>query len=396
VASLAGNGRSGVHRALIDGVRHASTRKAAELRAHLYAGLQRIQHPEVVTFLVEQLFTERAAYTPLMDALAAWLDADTHRVALDALARRRTDPGAIHAATVYAEILLDKRRSPRLLGDLARAVLTWQPSNTDDKRRLRYLFEQATLAQITIRQPRDARTCLTRARALEVTPYSDYQVVDRDRRTAAAFAEPFGKKLVAALETGAIDKDLALARQITEAARAAATPVPADDDRLGALAGCTVATRWLDDSDHHEVWFFDELGDLHVYDGYDVALPPFEVAGSAGRGLSSAGVATFLAGHVKPDERVVLHDLERRARVREVLRLGDRVLVLDGTGGTKGDLAVTAIGLQFADPGAAHAAVARFAAYPPAGTRRVDPLDVAGIDAIHHRYPPALIAVAGG
>jgi len=391
VVSFAGDGRPGVHHALIDGVRHASTQKAAELRDHLYRGLSRIEHPAVVAFLVEQLFAERAAYTPVMNALAAWLDTDTHRVVLEALAQRRTDARAIHAATVYADTLIEKRRSARLLGDLARAVLTWQPTVTDDKRRLRYVFEQATLAAIAIKQPRDARAFLARARGFEVAPYSDYQVVDRDRKTPAALAEPAGKKLVAALEVGAIDKDIAIARETAEAARAAETPIPADDAQLGALAGCTVAARWLDDRDRHEVWFFDELGELHVYDGYDVVLPSFQVTGTADRGIAPGGMAAFVARRGPIDERVVLYDTVKHDRVRELLRLGDRVVVLDGAARDKtSEIPVVAIGLRFADPVAARAAVARFAAHPPAGTTRVDPFQLAAIGTIHRSYrkPP--------
>jgi len=393
VVSYAGDGRTGVHRALIDGVRHASTRTAGELRGNLYRGLSRIEHPEVVAFLVERLFAERTAYSAVMDALAAWLDADAHRVVLDALAERRADPSAIHAAAVYADTLIEKRPSARLLGDLGRAVLTWQPATADDKRRLRYVFEQATLAAIAIQQPRDARAFLARARGLDVVPYSDYQVVDRDRKTPAAFADPAGKKLIAALEVGAIDKAIAVARETADAARAAGTPIAADDAQLGALAGCTVAARWLDDRDHHEVWFFDELGDLHVYDGYDIVLPSFQVTGGAGRGIAADGMAGFIAGSVRIDERVLLYATAKHERARELLRLGHRVVVLDGVRRDKpGELAVTTIGLRFADPIAARAAVAAFAAHPPPGLQRVDPFQVAGLGAVRRGYR---IAAAG-
>ena len=387
VVSYAGDGRTGVHRALIDGVRHASARKAGELRGNLYRGLSRIEHPEVVAFLVEQLFAERTAYSAMMAALAARIDADVHRVVLDALAHRRADPGAIHAAAVYADTLIEQRPSARLLGDLGRAVLTWQPVTADDKRRLRYVFEQATLAAIAIQQPRDARAFLARARSLDVVPYSDYQVVDRDRKTPAAFADPAGKKLIAALEVGAIDKAIAVARETADAARAAGTPIAADDAQLGALAGCTVAARWLDDRAHHEVWFFDELGDLHVYDGYDIVLPSFQVTGGAGRGIAPDGMTGFLAGAARIDERVLLYATAKHDRARELIRLGHRVLVLDGLGRDKtGELAVTTIGLRFADPIAARAAVAAFAAHPPAGLQRVDPFHVAGLGAVRRSY----------
>lgn len=390
VVSAGGGGRSGVHRALIEGARNAGGRRGAALRGVLYRGLAHLEHPEVVAFLVEQLFTERGVYGPLMEALSAQLDADVHRVVLDALAQRRADPAAIHAATLYADTLLDHRRSARLLGDLARAVLTWQPRTSDDKRRLRYVFEQATLAAIAIRQPRDARAFLARARALDATPYSDYQVVARDRKTADAFADPAGKKLVAALEVGAIDKDIAVARETAEAARAAGTPIALDDAELGARAGCRVASRWLDDRDRHEVWFFDELGELHVYDGYDVVLPSFQVLGSTGRGIAAAAMVAFLRGRAQLDERVLLYAAAKRDRARELLRFGDRLLVLDATGeGRGGELAVTAIGLKFADPVAARAAVLQFAASPASGLARVEPFHAHGPGTVHRTYRQA-------
>jgi hypothetical protein len=394
VVIAGGGGRGGVHRALIDSARNATGRHAAGLRGNLYRGLARIEHPEVVGFLVEQLFTERTIYDPLLAALAAQLDADVHRVVLDALAHRRADPAAIHAATAYADALLDHRRSARLLGDLARAVLTWQPRTTDDKRRLRHVFEQATVAAIAIKQPRDARAFLARARELDGSPYSDYQVVDRDRKTPAGFADPAGKKLIAALEVGAIDKAIAVARETAEAARAAGTPIAADDAQLGALAGCSVASRWLDDRDRHEVWFFDELGDLHVYDGYDVVLPSFQVTGSAGRGIAAGALAALLTGRARLDERVLLYATAKRDRARELLRFGDRLLVLDAAARDRaGELAVTALGLRFADPVAARAAVAQLAASPPAGLAPVEPFHAPGLGAFHRTYRQAPNAV---
>jgi len=390
VVRAGGGGRGGVHRALIEGARNASGRHAAALRGELYRGLARALHPEVVAFLVEQLFAERGVYGPLMEALAAQLDADVHRAVLDALAQRRADPAAIHAATLYADTVLEHLRSARLLGDLARAVLTWQPRTTDDTRRLRYVFEQATIAAIAIRQPRDARGFLARARALDATPYSDYQVVDRDRKTAAAFADPAGKKQIAALEVGAIDKAIAVARETADAARAAGTPIALDDAELGALAGCRVASRWLDDRGRHEVWFFDELGELHLYDGYDVVLPSFQVLGSAGRGVAAAAMVGFLSGRARLDERVLLHATAKGDRARELVRFGDRLLVLDATGERGGGaLAVAAIGLKFADPVAAHAAVVQFAASPPPGLARVDPFHAHGPGTVHRTYRQA-------
>jgi hypothetical protein len=99
----------------------------------------------------------------------------------------------------------------------------------------------------------------------------------------------------------------------------------------------------------------------------------------------------FLAGTTRIDERVLLYATAKHDRARELLRLGHRVLVLDGLGRDKtGELAVTTIGLRFADPIAARAAVAAFAAHPPAGVQRIDPFHVpfhvAGLGAVRRSY----------
>src|SRR5690606_29003674 len=105
------------------------------------------------------------------------------------------------------------------------------------------------------------------------------------------------------------------------AARTAGKPIEADDARLGTLAGCKVTGRFFEDRDAHVVWFFDEVGALHVYDGYAVVAPSCQVTGTGGQGMAGSAIATFVAGHPMIDERALLLD-QKAARAREILRLG--------------------------------------------------------------------------
>lgn len=185
---------------MFDAVRNASTTKSPELRRHLYAALERIDHAEVLAFLVERLFVEHEDYAALVAALATKIDATTHVRVLGTLVERADDDAAIHAATLYADTLLHAVHEPRLVIDLARVVIGWRPGTNDDARRLRYIFEQATLAALDHERPDDARTFATRARELPDAPYSDHVVKALDQRTPAAFTDPAAQQRLAALE----------------------------------------------------------------------------------------------------------------------------------------------------------------------------------------------------
>jgi hypothetical protein len=379
-------GHPGARQALMDAIRNASTKKNDELRWNLYFGLSNLRHPSIVPFLIERMFVEREEYWALMEAIAARLDATTHRAVIAALSTRAGNADAAHAATVYAEVLVDKKASPRLLVELARAVLGWQPRTNDDGRRLRYVFEQATVAALTIRSPDDARAFLARGRELPDKGYSDYRVVDRDTKTPSPLAEPQVKKQLAALESGAIDKQLAEVRATADAARAAGKPIAADDARLGALAGCTVSRRLLDDRETRVVWFFDEVGALHVYDGYAVVPPPFQVVGTGSDGIAPDGMGPFIAGATIIDERVTMLDA-KCTMARALIRIGDRVLVFDGNEvDTRGHIKLVVVGLKLPGYIATRDAVARFVANPPPGLKRVDPWYQEGAGVIRRGY----------
>ncbi|HEX5059550.1 MAG TPA: hypothetical protein VFV99_09330, partial [Kofleriaceae bacterium] len=377
---------AGARRALMDAVKNASTAKNDELRYNLYFGLSHVDHPDVLPFLVERMFSEREEYWALLEALETKVDAAANVRILGTLVERAADPSAVHAATVYADVLLHKKQSPRLLIDLARVVIGWTPATNDDARRMRYLFEQAMAGALDLMRPDDARTFLARARELPDSPYSDYLVKDRDQKTPALLANAEMKKRIAALESGKLDAQIAEARATAESARAAGKPIAADDARLGTLAGCKVSGRFFEDRDTHVVWFFDEVGALHVYDGYAIGVPSGQVTGTGGQGIPWNGMAAFVAGHPMIDERVLFLDT-KTSRAREIIRLGDRLLVHDGNGKDYWDhVSIPAIGLKFATTAEARHMFGRLVANPPKGTKRVDTWYVGGAGAVRRKY----------
>jgi len=371
----------GARHALVHAIRHASTKKNDELRRNMYFGLSHIDHPEVWPFFIERLFDEREEYWALLDAMGDTLDAARHRSVLAALARKSSDPGAAHAACAYAEVLIDKKPSPRLLIELQRAIAGWKPRSNDDARRLRYVAEQAAVAALAVHALDDARDFVARAEALPGAPYSDYRVVDRDTKTPAPFADAETKKQLAALAAGTLDRALADTRAAAAAARAAGKPIAADDARLGALAGCTVAGHLLDVPSTKVVWFWDEVGELHVYDGYSVVAHDFTA-----KKLGYDDVAAFRGKADRIDERALMIDGKASA-VRELVRLGERIIVYTGAGRDMWErIGLDAIGLGFPGVAAAEAAFALLAGAPPAGLAACDLWYVPGKGAVRRRY----------
>src|SRR5207248_1691978 len=112
----------------------------------------------------------------------------------------RAHPGAIHAATLYVELLLERLRSPRLVVEVAKAVASWQTRSTDDARRLRYILEHGVVAALGTRGEADAKALLARARELPDRPYSDYRVIALDTVTPSPLAD--AAERLAALESG--------------------------------------------------------------------------------------------------------------------------------------------------------------------------------------------------
>jgi hypothetical protein len=368
--------------ALIDALAKPRTGER-ELRGNLYRGLAQLQHPAIAPCLIQRLFVERECYVPLIDALAVKLDTPLHRGVLGALARRDREADAVHAATLYAELLVEQRAS-RLVVELARTVLARPPHTTDDQRRLRYVFEQAVIAALGLGWLDDARAFLARARTLPDRPYSDFRVRGRDVPTPSPLAGVADQ--VTALDAGTLDDELARERAEVAGARTAGKPLLADDARLGALVGAAVASRLLDDRTRGVVWFFDELGELHVYDGFAIVPPAFVIAGDRRDGIADMGA--FASGKLSADQAPRLAALAARVpvvdervtffdstgeRARELIRLGDRILVLDGAAERgRAGIELRAIGIKLPGYVAARDIVARFAANPPPGLQRCD------------------------
>lgn len=189
----------GARDALMDAIRHARSDDNPELRASLYAGLVANRGRHLVPFLTERLFVERAEYGALVAAFGRVLDDGAQRYVMAALAARAKDPGAIHAATVYADTLARAKAKPQLV-ELARAVHAWQPASNDDARRLRHVLELGLAGALSLGRGDEVRALYARARQLPDSPYSDYHVLARDARTPALLDEPRIRKQLASLD----------------------------------------------------------------------------------------------------------------------------------------------------------------------------------------------------
>lgn len=379
----------GAFSAIAEALRTAPTDRNDKLRWNLYFALSHIDHPDVVPLLIERLFVEDAELWALMEAFEAKHGHDTQRHVLAALDARRDDRGAAQAAGIYADVLIDKKPTPRFLIELGRIVAAW-PARRDamDGRRLRYILEQAAAAALAGRALADARAFLAAADALPGPAYSDYWEVDRDDKTPKPLADPDIKKLHAKLTSGALDREAEARRAAAARARAAGTPIELDDDGLAALAGTKVEHRLVTNAATHEVWFLDDGNNLVVYDGYEVVPAPCTAEFSRLReGINFLAVKDFMAGRDKLAERVLCMGAKKAGAVREALRFADRVLLYDGTGTDYwGDTHTDVAGFAFPDEAGAQRLFALLRDNPPADTVRVDPWYLAGKGAVRRCY----------
>jgi hypothetical protein len=164
--------------ALSDGARN--TRSKA-LRTILYGSIAHNRHAGVGPFLIERLFAEKDCFGPVVDAFVTRRDPAFHHQVVAAVVQRAAEPTAIRAATLYADVLL-VRKARAFLVELAQVIRGWQPTTTDDQRRLRYVFEHAAVA-VPASQRDLARELYARAKELPASGYSDYHVVEHDRVT---------------------------------------------------------------------------------------------------------------------------------------------------------------------------------------------------------------------
>jgi hypothetical protein len=383
----------GACHAICEALRTQPTKKNDKLRWNLYFGLSHIDHPDVVPFLIDRLFVEDEEQWALMEAFEAKHGPGTQRHVLATLDARRGQPGVAQAAGLYADVLIDKKPTPRFLIELARVVAGWPvPEDVKDGRRLRYVLEQGAAAALSGRAIADARAFLAAADALPGPGYSDYAEVDRKEKSPRPLADPEIKKLVQKLQSGAMDKEAEAARAAAEAARAAGTPRELDDDELAALAGTSVESRVVTDAATHEVWFVDDAGTLSVYDGYEVGPAPCTASFALREGINELAMKDFVAGRDTIAERVLFMGAKKAGAIREVLRLGDRVLVFDGAGTDYwGDTHVSPAGFAFDTEAGAVRLFALLRDNPPDETSRVDPWYIDGKGAVKREYYAPLI-----
>jgi hypothetical protein len=356
---------------VIDAIRAPRAKRAQELRASLYAGLAHVRHPAIPPFLIEQLFVEREVYPPLLDALATHLDLALHKRLLAIFTTRARDADVLRAVTLYAELIVDKTSSPRLLVDVGRMVSGWQPTTTDDQRRLRYILERAVVAALGIYDVDNATALLARARELPPRPYSEYRVVGRAEDTPAPFADSAVQTKLADLDEGIFPL-------------APAEPGVPDDSTLSELVGSAVATRIFDDQ-RGTVWFLDELGELHVFDKGTIASPPpFQLQ------QPLTDIAALLGGKSFVDERVTLVDATHK-RVREVIRIGDRMLVFHGPLAAP----LLSFGCKLGSYVATRDVVRHIATHPPRSMKKTDPWKQVTRSYESVRGVPATVAIRG-
>ena len=183
----------------------------------------------------------------------------------------------------------------------ARVVIGGSRARTTTRRRLRYVFEQATRrrardasAPRRARVPR-ARAHAARGRAVLRLPRQGSRSTARRRRSPT----PAMKPKLAALESGELDRELAAARGCR---RARARRGHADRRRRRARSACSPAARVAAPARRPtrrraRRGSSTRVGTLHVYDGYGVITPPFQFTGTGGTGIPWNGMATFIAGH---------------------------------------------------------------------------------------------------
>jgi hypothetical protein len=198
--ALSRTAHPGGRQALMEAIRNGRVERNPELLESLYAGLVGIGAPDLIPFLIERLFEERAAYSAVVSAIARVFDNFAHRHVLSALTARARDAAAVRAATLYADAVAFRGKAGGRLVELARTVIAWTPSGNDDARRLRRIFELALDAALSLGRTDEAHAFLARARELPDAAYSDYHVLAKNARTPALLDEPHIRRYLASLE----------------------------------------------------------------------------------------------------------------------------------------------------------------------------------------------------
>jgi len=235
-------------------------------RDEVYDAIYQIPDPRASDILIDRLWHETEA---VRDLVFSFHELCVPRHA-EILARLDREP-SFHAAWIYGGCQTNWANRPRFLLDVIERVLAW-PVSGDPARRA-YMMSCGVKAALELRRYPLAKRLLTEL--------GDAQTADSpgDREPVKTLlADDKYTDPLKQLTSGALEAEQQKLLAEVDTLRAAGTPRVGSDDRLGLLAGVTVAVRLHEHAKTREVWFFDTEGVFHFYDGYGIAPPPFDFA----------------------------------------------------------------------------------------------------------------------
>ena len=333
---------------------------------HVHDCLAHIASEPAQLLLLERIYVEHRLVRDLVFSLTRGAIQARHAELLTLLEQRPS----VHAAWIALGAQVNWLHRPKAALEIVERVLAWSGAPDADPSKLAYIYGHGVLAALELHRYELGKRALA---ALEALPDPIAADPTDPKREPVLDAE--ARALADALASGQLDAELASLREQSAAARSASQPIAADDDHLGRLGGCKVATRLHTNEITGEVWFLDAEGEPTYYDGYDVVPPPFSwlhPTADDASGTRSSELARFAAGwHV--DGRTFC---EGDAGLREVVRSGQRLLMRIH----KEDHTLTRQTFAFGFPSVerATAAFAGIDRFPVEGTRRADPFYVSG------------------
>ncbi len=331
---------------------------------HVHDCLAHIASEPAQLLLLERIYVEHRLVRDLVFSLTRGAIQARHAELLALLEQRPS----VHAAWIALGAQVNWLHRPKAALEIVERVLAWSGAPDADPSKLAYIYGHGVLAALELHRYALGKRALA---ALEALP--DPIAVDPTDPKREPVLDDEARVLADALASGQLDAELASLREQSAAARSASQPIAADDDHLGRLGGCKVATRLHTDEMTGEVWFLDAEGAPAYYDGFDVVPPPFSwLHPTADAGTRSNQLARFAAGwHV--DARTFC---EGDGGLREVVRSGQRLLMRIH----KEDHTLTrqTFAFGFSSVERASAVFAGIDRSPIEGTRRADPFYVSG------------------
>ncbi|MBG0826783.1 WGR domain-containing protein [Planomonospora sp. ID67723] len=318
-----------------------------DLVADLYSAVSNMKTPRSRTALVDRLFTERRSYWRMGNAIGDVFGDDLHREVMEKLRDRRD--GMAAGCYAYALAGFVKQDPPKL--DLLEEIVGWPvPRGRLARRFFKYALVIGIEAALAAQAYDLVRAAHKLASGIAEPPLEPDRHA-RGRRWDNPLEDGETARELAAVLSGAADERRRRLVEKGVAARAAGRPRRKISDRsLGVLAGVTVSRRLLHDTAGGEVWFLDTGGGVHVFDGYELTEPPFQV-----RPAGAGRMRDFLAGVVELSERALFWD-RRADEYIELVRYGDR---LTYTWSRNNDPRIGSLGLVFPDAVAAASALTR-------------------------------------